>query len=304
LAICLGWALAKSTSAVQNQNQAVPPQDTAAHKSNDPGMKSSVISNSMPSLAAHDKTDQCRYPKTPKWKTGAELIGIAAVVIYTLVTMCLWCVTDESYRTGTRAQIVVTNLAWAVMDQPDKNGIVRKNPFYQICDPDGTGIHYLCFNVSYTNGGKSPANEVQPVFHVVQNDQNPETTITNFPLPKFQQSAGFSSMSSEPHAWLAHTSEPICEDSKVPHCIPRQQANEMVLQDLSVYIYGVVQYSDIFNDIHAARVCFWRPKMVASEKCPLPGGCFDNCRFGNSIDKNGDVPRPKKPWYCKCSEHE
>ncbi len=230
-----------------------------------------------------------------KTTIGLEAFGLSVLIIYTIATLGLWCITKDSFVVGTRAQIVVTNFGWrttAVTKDSDKHAI------QQICDPDGTGVRHICFDVGYSNGGKSPAYGVQKIFHVLRPSQflKAQETIDNLPIPAFSHLAaqGYP-MSAETHLWGDHTIEPICEGVD---CVTAEEADEMINQDLPLYIYGIIRYHDIFGEEHTTRACFQRPKQVTKEKCQLPGGCFGYCEFGNWVDKPGDVPPPKKPWYC------
>jgi hypothetical protein len=55
---------------------------------------------------------------------------------------------------------------------------------------------------------------------------------------------------------------------------------ELTDADISVYIYGVIQYFDIFGEYHETGFCYAR----------VPhSNAFISCPFGNWFDKRPDV---------------
>jgi len=82
----------------------VAPQDHTGNESTGSPKQSAPIANVMPTPPSPDKADKCRYSHSPWWKTGAELVGIMAVVAYTILTYCLWSTAQR--------QLEVTERPW------------------------------------------------------------------------------------------------------------------------------------------------------------------------------------------------
>src|SRR5580704_7119077 len=81
-AILVGWSLhARNDGArkpvTENELPAVPKSFTA-------------IDNAAPSRPSSTTPENSRYPKTPWWKTTAEMLGIVAVVVYAIVSYFQW----------------------------------------------------------------------------------------------------------------------------------------------------------------------------------------------------------------------
>lgn len=138
--------------------------------------------------------------------------------------------------------------------------------------------------MDFDNGGKTPATEIHVTAHVL-----PPTDVVH--AREKVDSLGFEALgkpegrdpaSAGSHEWNESSVEEICESGA---CIRQTDANNMINGDADLYIYGVLQYRDIFRKQHATRFCYFRPSGL---KCPMPGGCLDTCPFGNWLDKPGD----------------
>lgn len=118
--------------------ESISPQNKTKNEGTGAPEQSSVVSDIVPSPPSNDKTEKCRYPTTPWWKTAAEMIGIGAVVAYTIVSCNQW-------RTAER-QLNITERAWI--------GVVGTQFTYVT---DSTGISRADGIVVLKNTGLSPA---------------------------------------------------------------------------------------------------------------------------------------------------
>jgi hypothetical protein len=75
---------------VHKTRAGVTPQDDTEKEGNGPPEQVAIIPNAVPPPPPRDKSEYCRYPHTPWWKTLAELIGIGAVVWYACITHNTW----------------------------------------------------------------------------------------------------------------------------------------------------------------------------------------------------------------------
>jgi hypothetical protein len=216
------------------------------------------------------------------------LCAIAVVgltLIYAFVTGLQWYAMRESnqntrdaFETEASAQIAVTNIQWRV-NQAQAMG--------RICADDGVKEH-ICFRLDFINGGKTAATDTLTTVHILPPKDIPaaqELIEKHFKLPPFGEPQGRLPVSTGPlHNWDQSSIEEICESR---NCILRTEANSMIEGEKALYIYGAIQYWDIFKRQHATRFCFVRPPV---KTCTYPaGGCMNPCPFGNWVDKEGDT---------------
>jgi len=109
-----------------------------------------------------------------------------------------------------------------------------------ITDPKGT---HICADVHIVNSGKTPANGVHLWRHATYGP-NAERTIRAFRPPEYLTPSG-DMLGTTGDKWGTAFTDPV------------DKATEKALLDGSIplYVYGVVQYFDIFGDYHETGFC-------------------------------------------------
>ena len=216
------------------------------------------------------------------WFTfGATFLAFVAAAIYAYIAAGQLHQMRTAFKVGEKAYIVVTDIRWRV-DRTDEKHPTR---LPGICD-GGDGGQHICFEIDFDNGARTPASETRILAQVLPRSAIPHARdqVDRFTFARLDKPSGFTPASPGPHEWNAFSAEEVCDSSA---CIPTDDAEAMVDGKAPLYIYGVIQYRDIFGDEHASRFCYYQPKMECTYP---PGGCMDSCPFGNYLDKSGDVP--------------
>jgi hypothetical protein len=95
----------------------------------------SIIPKVVPAQPSNDKPEQCRYPQTPWWKTTAEMVGIVAILVYTVITGVSLSDARKNFIKDQRPYI------WNINTQI---------PHVKLGDK-------MSWNIQYNNFGRSPA---------------------------------------------------------------------------------------------------------------------------------------------------
>lgn len=154
----------KLTAPFNKSVNLITPKDNTGKKRNGPPREPSIIPKVVPAPPANDEPAKCRYPQTPWWKTTAELIGIAAVVAYTVFSGF------QMYYAGQQATAAITASAAATQTLKTIQGQFQldQRPYvlilgYAVADPKtgkptspkvGKPVIVI---ISFKNVGKSPA---------------------------------------------------------------------------------------------------------------------------------------------------
>jgi hypothetical protein len=178
---------------------------------------------------------------------------------------------EKAFRTEKGAQIAVDNIRWRFIEKAEK-----RIPFDQICADDGVKKH-LCILFEFTNGGGTPASDIHIFAHVIPTTEieHARATIDALPRPVFGEPEGYQPASAGKHGWNVSSIEEVCNSKP---CINTKDAWDMIHKKTPLYIYGIVQYRDIFDGEHITRFCFFQP----------PYGAMDSCLFGNYMDMPKD----------------
>jgi hypothetical protein len=165
----------------------------------------------------------------------------------------------ESFRQEERAYL------WAISFNMSSGPVIT----------DVKGDH-VCADVHIVNSGKTPANGVH-IWRRATYGPNAERTVRAFRPPEYLTASG-DMLGTTGEKWGTAFTDPV------------DKATEKALLDGSIplYVYGVVQYFDIFGDYHETGFCSQRV---------LGGTPFMVCDgFGNWFDKRpGDKEKTKKP---------
>jgi hypothetical protein len=76
-----------------------------------------IIANIVPSPPSNDKSEKCRYPHTPWWKTTAEMLGIGAVIAYTIFSGFQMHYASQQARAAITASGAATQSLKTIQDQ-------------------------------------------------------------------------------------------------------------------------------------------------------------------------------------------
>jgi hypothetical protein len=223
------------------------------------------------------------------WREPAHIIQISGIFIGVIVAVIYGCqlgqmikankLTGEAFETDARPYIVVDNV-WKAnkpdKDTPDKDTRDAKiTPFAPYADTP----HPIVVKLFYTVTGHTPAIGVRRRIRVLSEDtpSRAKETIESLPTECPNPRDSNPPMSTGTHVW----NDPSEEDVFAP-----EQIKRMLNDEIAMYVYGAIEYRDLFGKCHVTRFCFTEP---VTKSC-APEGCFENCTWGNWIDKTGDVP--------------
>ncbi len=206
---------------------------------------------------------------------------LIAVSVYAAVATFQWFqmkratdIAAEAFTTDARPYVVIDNVK--------RNFIVtnKQTDAFKIIPQCFDNSGRICVELDYTVTGRTPAIGVQRVIHVIS-EENPinakqkiESLITQCP----QQANGWPPMSTGSHQWIDSSAETFTPE----------QAERIVNDKAIMYVYGAIQYRDLFLKCHVTRFCFVQP---VQSQCPDKGGCSGNCEYGNWIDRDEDLPK-------------
>jgi hypothetical protein len=122
-------------------------------------------------------------------------------------------------------------------------------------------------SVHVVNSGKTPAVGVH-ILRYLTFGPNAERTIRAMKVPDYRKPAG-DMLGSVGDKWGTAFTRPVDQPT----------AAALVSGKTPLYLYGVIQYFDIFGDYHETGYCSYK----------LPTGPFISCTFGNWLDnRSGD----------------
>jgi hypothetical protein len=157
---------------------------------------------------------------------------------------------NQSFKQQERAYVATTN---AVMSNPP------------ICSfPGGMRV---CVDVHCANSGRTPAVGIR-LHRYATFGKNAERTIKDMKIPTYTHPDG-TMLGNVGDQWGTAPTDPV----------DTATATKLVNADVPVYIYGVVQYFDVFGEYHETGFCYARV---------FHGNAFISCEYGNWFDKRPD----------------
>lgn len=130
---------------------------------------------------------------------------------------------------------------------------------------EASGGVKVCVNVHVANTGRTPA--IGPkIIRYVAFGSNAERTIKAMKIPAYTSWGA----AAGPTGLLEDTWGTAFTDVVDP-----KTAADMVSGVIPIYVFGVIQYSDIFNEYHETGFCYERER----------SGNFSSCKYGNWFDK-------------------
>ena len=221
--------------------------------------------------AEHNKAHRIQ-----RWTFWVGVLTLGALVAYTCVTYHEWQAMLESNRItriSAEAAQSAAATAKATLDTSEKSFKQEQRAYVSattfnmtnppICRfPPDNGTR-VCVDVHTFNSGRTPAIGSRTTRHVTFGPRA-RKVIESLDVPPF--AVPFSDMwGSGLEHWATGYTKII--DSKT--------AQSLIDGTTEVYIYGVIQYFDIFGDYHETGFC--------SHK--LRSGAFMGCEFGNWFDR-------------------
>jgi Sec-independent protein translocase protein TatA len=210
-----------------------------------------------------------------RWLIG---IGIATVIVNTVIALIYWGQLSEM-RKATKAAGDSAKAAKSAADTAASSLESAQNSFKQeqraylwassfnisnpaLCGPQGQ--IRVCVDVHVANSGRTPAMGIHIHRYAVWG-KNTEQTIKSMKVPADASPFG-DVLGLVGDKWGTAATDPVTMPT----------AEDLITGKIPVYIYGVIQYFDIFEQYHETGFC--------SFKLPA-NGPFMACAFGNWFDK-------------------
>ena len=191
---------------------------------------------------------------------------IAGIQAYILAT------TDASTRKAANAAESAAGTAKATLEASTRSFRQEQRPYLwassfnmanpPVCQiPGGTRI---CADVHIVNSGRTPAVGVR-IHRYATFGTDAETIINAMKIPSYTSPSG-DMLGSVGDKWGTAATDVVDEAT----------AREILDGKTSIYVYGVVQYFDIFDEYHETGVCSFQLSN---------NGPFMTCEHGNWFDK-------------------
>jgi hypothetical protein len=203
-----------------------------------------------------------------KFKPFVELVGIVLLAIYTGYTIKMYRAnkqaadaatsaaatakstldsSSQSFKQEERAYVAVT---YAIMSNPPICKFVKGNR--------------VCVDVHCANSGRTPAVGMR-LHRYATFGGDSERTIKQMKIPTYAVPDG-AMMGNVGDQWGTAPTDPVDATT----------AKKLINADIPVYIYGLIQYFDIFGEYHETGFCYERV---------IHSNAFIGCEFGNWFDK-------------------
>jgi hypothetical protein len=166
----------------------------------------------------------------------------------------------------------------------DKNGqtTVKMEALCPKDDTVGQPWDRVCIDIHYRNGGKTPA--VGTLTHgsiYIGVQEDAERAVEEMAIPEYigtEVGIGSNLGSGEDH-WTTVQSEPLSDE----------QRKRYISGDWNVYVFGVIEYMDVFDDYHETGYCV----MLLNWHT----GVFAHCPWGVWMDKRLPYHPPYRPAH-------
>ncbi len=246
-----------------------------------------------PSPEPHEYRCHCRPDQTPWWKHAVELaavlVGITVALIYYRQLQTMSAQLGEMIKQSPEitksadAAASAADTAKKTLDASGKAFQVEQRAYVYItaammstppiCIIPGKKDTRVCADVHVANSGKTPA--IGPrIVRYATFGENAEKMIKKMKIPSYDHPEG---------GMLGNIGDQFGTAATDP--VDEKTAHQLVDGDESIYIYGVIQYFDIFSAYHETGFCSRRvPKSIS----------FIDCGFGNWFDVRPDYTKQAK----------
>jgi hypothetical protein len=258
-----------------------PHSQPEERKSQDESGKGNVTPSSVPQPnPSEPHQNSGRNTEKDWWDKGKrwfEIAGFAALIVYSVYTIRMYYANKEAADAAKSAADTAAHTLKHSQDAFKRQerayiSVVSLNmssPAFCETPEDrlGTGQHFVCADVHYTNGGRTPAVGVHIYRHATFGPRA-SREILKMVAPAYTAphsnligtgAAGFATANTTPVGqWTA------------------QQLLAASSRMYSLYVYGVIEYSDVFGDYHETGFCFHRV---------IHSLAWASCGYGNWLDK-------------------
>jgi hypothetical protein len=213
-----------------------------------------------------------------RWTLGLAVLAILAALASALFTGLQWSAANRSADAADRsaklaqqtldastASFEAEERAYIFVTQEVQLGTERA-PFCKI--PGAAPGRRICVDVHFLNGGKTPALGVRTTrFAIVADDEKAADKIKAFQIPPYKPEGSV----------MGPTGGTTNFDVVTAATDALTDAEWLGLKTgkQRIFVYGVVQYMDIFQKYHEDGFCAHR----------LPSGMFMYCAYHNWFDK-------------------
>lgn len=233
----------------------------------------------------------CNIEKTfwDKFKTGAEILGIGLLAVYTFYTIKMYCTNKDAAVAATRAantasetltksieQFRIDERAWIEIDRIERMQVSVKDEKF------GAAFRYRFYP---RNVGKTEAHGI--VVNAARNMQTSISLESNADGMKRTQNAML--LNALPREARENPIPKVLAPNTtavVPFVMDGQEPQLFAKDEWVSYLIGRIDYTDDFGVPHWMKFCFY----VAE-----PNGNLWNCHEGNDEDNNPEVEPTKKP---------
>jgi hypothetical protein len=200
-----------------------------------------VIAEVMPTPPPDEKPEKCRYQHTPWWKTTAEMLGIAAVVVYTVFSGFQMHYAHQQAVAGTSAAQAATESLKTIKEQFQ----LDQRPYIAVINYETAKLNPfikgkpIWVNIVFKNLGKSPAFNVTPHAHMLF-----ISNVTQFRIepPDTEKGSGIVDVGQEKNTTAISRKDPFNESILIA---PSEYAN---WDGTQVIVFGRISYDDRFGN--------------------------------------------------------
>ena len=165
----------------------------------------------------------------------------------------------SSFKQEQRAYVAYT---YATMSNPPTCGV------------PGLAATRVCADIHVANSGRTPAVGLH-LYRRATFGENAEKTIKAYPVPPRNFGPNGDLLGNVGDKWITAVTDPVDDDTR----------NKLVNATIELYVYGVVEYYDIFGDYHETGFCVHRV---------IGSSAFMECEYGNWFDQRPTYDKQKK----------
>jgi hypothetical protein len=217
--------------------------------------------DSDPGMDENDETRRKLKDCRECWTLGIEILGLLGLVTYAFITYGMWQEAQkQTVNSRTQANLQLRGYAYA---EPTIIFEVGKPPLYSI---------------SVVNGGQTPITHISGSLHV-HPAPVPEFGKPSAPPAGYAPDAEHTDAAGD-FAFQKKTFDfnlPIKQGTVVDQAVYDRL---FATRDIALYIWGRIDFSDIFKDKHWITYCYFYPPP------PWTNALYGVCTKGNDLDAN------------------
>lgn len=201
-------------------------------------------------------------------KPYVEIVGIVLLAVYTFFTVRMYYANKKAADAAASAASTAARALQSSTKSFHEEQRAYVAPTYAaMSNPPKCqfpGPTRICVDVHVANSGRTPAIGIR-IHRYATFGKNAEATIKAMRVPEYKSPDG-NELGNVGDQWGTAATKPV------------REATAKHLEDgsLPIYIYGVVQYFDIFGNYHETGFCYERA---------MASTAFISCDYGNWFDK-------------------